>query len=464
MLTAIINQEPVQTLRKRLRWDTVLDVSDYQNVVNIVYVGLLGIEKDISEECESQFYHSYKKELLLYEAYQKVEEVILWQLERYKIEAVLLHDTNAGEMYPKPEMSHIGQIEILVDKKDMPQVNKFMLDMDYEQKEDPVNSGIVYVRVPGVRIVFYNNMPIENKAARQFFPGTARRFRRMEPYRYVHMLTNEEEYLYRIARMVEMYITGRLRVRDIMDIWQYRKQLGERFRWRAVNESLDRAVWQEFADQINVLAALWFGKEANADEQYGLALELEEYILSRGRENKHLDETLLPCEKVRLDFYWRNRDKEWAMRKQAWMFPARDYMVQFFPVLERYPFLLLFCWIIRDFRFFRRICANKFKKIGFQLRVKLSDIKEKLKGMIRKGKYEELPEDTTETPPQAEERKEDLEDPERKEERIGLPEGREEAGAQEKTGESEEREYVEDSTNLKETEGEEDSEELKNQN
>ena len=458
-------------MRKRLRWEGVLDVSDYQNVVNIVYVGLLGIEKDISEECESEFHHSYKKELLLYESYQKVEEVILWQLERYKIDAVLLLGTSVGEMYPKPEMSHIGQIEILVDKKDMPQINKLMLDMDYELKEDSVGSGIIYVRVPGVRIVFYNNMPIENKAARQFFPGMAKRFRKMDSYRYIHMLTNEEEYLYRIGRMVEMYITGRLKIRNIMDIWQYRKQLGERFRWKAVNDSLERAVWQEFADQIVVLAGLWFGKEADADEQYGLALELEEYILSRGRENKHLDETLLPCEKVRLDFYWRNRDKEWALRKQAWMFPSRDYMVQFFPVLEKYPFLLFFCWIIRNFRFLKRISVNKFKRAGFRIRVKLSDVKEKLKGMIRRKESEELPEASPETVPQAEERAEDSEgtkcaqeDEAREGEGAWNPGGSKAAEAQEGPEESEERECVDDSTNLKETEGEEDSEELKNQN
>lgn len=473
-----------------MRWDTVLDVSDYQNVVNIVYVGLLGIEKDISEECESQFHHSYKKELLLYESYQKVEEVILWQLERHGIDAALLLGTSVGEMYPKPEMSHISQIEILVDKKDMPRVNKFMLEMDYEQKVDPVDSGIVYVRVPGVRIVFYNGMPIENKAARQFFPGAPKRFRKLDAYRHIHMLTNEEEYLYRIARMVEMYITGRLKVRDIMDLWQYQKLLGERFRWKSVNEALGRAVWQKFADQINVLAALWFGREANADEQYGLALELEEYILSRGRENKHLDESLLPCEKLRLDFYWRNRDKEWALRKQAWMFPSRDYMVQFFPILERYPFLLFFCWIIRNFRFLRRICISKFKKVGFRIRIKLSDIKDKLKGMIRKGKNEDLPEDSPEEAVQAGEGAEESADTEhgeaagitekakdsvriergeessvlRKAEESADTEHREENRVREKPEEAGEREYAEEPANLKETEGEEDSEELKNQN
>lgn len=392
LLAAIINQKPIQTLRKRMRWETLLDVSDYQDVVSIVYIGLLGIEKEISEECEAEFYQSYKKQLLLYESYRKAEEVIKWQLERHKIEALFLMDSEVTDMYPKPEMAYIRQIEILVDKKDMPWIHRMMLDMDYEQKEEVMGSGVVYVRVPGVRIVFHDGMPIENKVIRHYFSGSVKSYRRTESYRFIHMLSNEEAYLYRMARMVELYIIGKLKIRDIMDLWQFEKLLGEKFRWKAVREYLEKARWQEFARQAELLAELWFGE--GAEQQYGLAIELEEYILSRGRENEHLDEELLPCEKVRLDFYWRNRDKEWALKRQAWWFPSRDYMVQFFPALEKYPFLLAFYWIVRNWRFFRRICTNKCKKAGFRLRVRLSDIREKLKGLIdrKKDEDEETPE------------------------------------------------------------------------
>ena len=99
-------------MRKHVRWESVLDVSDYQEIVNIVYVGLLGIEKNISEDCNEQFYQEYKRSLLLYESYEKVEEVIKWQLERYNIEALFLLDSSGSEMYPKPEMAQIRQIEI----------------------------------------------------------------------------------------------------------------------------------------------------------------------------------------------------------------------------------------------------------------------------------------------------------------------------------------------------------------
>lgn len=369
-------------MRKHIRWESLLDVSEYQEIVNIVYVGLLGIEKNISEDCIDQFYQEYKKSLLLYESYEKVEEVIKWQLARNKIEALFLLGLSEGDMYPKPEMAHIRQIEILVEKKDLPRINRIMLDMDYEQKEETTCNGILYVRIPGIRIVFYGSMPIENKVLLRYFSGPISRYRCMEPYHSIHILSNEEEYLYRIARMVELYITGRLKIRDILDLWQYRKLLGELFRWKTVKELLDRAGWIEFESQADILGTLWFGEDA--EQQYGLALELEEYIMSHGRENRHLDEALLPYEKIRLDFYWRDRDKEWSLRKQAWMFPTREYMMRFFPILEKYPFLLVFCWMIRNWRFFRRIFANKCKKAGFRFRVRLLDIQDKLKGMINR--------------------------------------------------------------------------------
>ncbi len=448
LLAAIMNQNPLQLMKKRLNWDLVLDISNYQEVNTVVYVGLLGLEKNISEEYEIQFHQSYKKGLLLCESYVKVEEVIMWQLERYGIDALFLLGADAADMYPKPEMAHIGQIEILVDKKDLPQINRFMLEMAYEQTEDPACSGIIYTRVPGIRIVFYDRIPVENKSVGRFFTGTAKRYQRKDSYKYIHVLTNEEAYVYRIAKMVERYITGKLKIRDIMDLWQYRKLLGEKFRWREVEEVLEKAGWQEFARQAELLAMLWFGEDA--EEQYSFALELEEYILSRGRENKHLDGALLPYEKVRLDFYWRNRDKEWKLRKQAWMFPSREYMVHFFPVLERYPFLLIFCWAVRYIRFNKRIYIAKCKQIGFRIRIRLSDIEEKLKGMIGKKDMEEISENPEEIP-------EEISEEVSGSEPAAIPQG------EENKEESKDERLADGSANLDKTEGEKEIEEFKDQ-
>lgn len=414
LLEAIINQKPVQSLRRYVNWERILSVSDYQNIVGLVYLGTLGIEKEISEECASQFYQKYRKGLLLYDSYKKAEEVILWQLEKYGIDALLLSDSSVGELYPFPEMASLGQIEILVDKKNLPQIYRLMRDMDYEQEQDRLGNGDVYVRVPGIRVVFYGEIPIENKVLKRYFSGPVRKYLRMEScsrqddpsgkvpwaagfysakYRYIHILSDEEEYMYRAGKLVELYLTGILKIRDVLEFWLFRNVLDEEFPWKAVKELLEKAKWTEFVRQADVLSSLWF--EEGVRLQYGIALELEEYILLHGQENKHLDKVLLPYEKVRLDFYRRDREEEWTLKKREWMFPPMDYMRQFFPVLDKFPFLLVFCWGIRYFRIMVRMYQNKCKKAWFQFSVRLLDIKEKMKGLIKR-KEKKVPEEISE--------------------------------------------------------------------
>ena len=132
------------------------------------------------------------------------------------------------------------------------------------------------------------------------------------------MLEREEEYLYRIGKMVELYLVGSLKIREILDFRQYRESLNDEFRQKEVKDILGKLKWQEFAEQVNVLSELWFGESVR--QEYGLALELEEFILFRRQENKQLDKELLPEEKVRLDFYLRNREEEWAMKRREWGF------------------------------------------------------------------------------------------------------------------------------------------------
>lgn len=387
LLAAIINQKTLQPPRRYVKWETVFKASDYQNVISMVYLGILGIEKEISEECEEQFFQSYKKNLLLRESYRNAGEVIMWQMERYGIEALMLSDTRVEELYPKPEMANLGRLELLVNKMSLPQIHRLMRDMDYGEVENRIGTGALYERVPGIRVMFYDEMPVQNKIFKKYFSPSLKRYPPVEGYRYIHRLSAEDGYLYQVGKMVEAYLAGNLKMRDILDLWQYQKVAEEAVRSKKIKDFFQRIRWQEFVRQVDLLATLWFGDGENL--QYGVALELEEYILSSGRENKRLDQRLLPHEKSRLDFYWRDRDAEWAVKKREWMFPTKGYMCQFFPILNQYPFLLPFCWMIRWLRFLRQFAAIRWRKAWCGISVRFLDIKEKMKGLIRKKEKED---------------------------------------------------------------------------
>lgn len=382
LMAAIINQKSVQAPRRHIQWETILRAADLQKIISVIYLGILGLEKEISEDCQAQFYQKYKKEILLRDAYKSAEEVIMWQLERRKIDALMLMDTSVTELYFKPEMAAVDQLEILVDARNLPQIHRFMLEMDYEKQEDRIGNGNIYTRVPGIRIVFYGELPIENKAFKKYFSGPLKKYLPAGNWKHIHVLSEEEEYLYRVGRLVESYITGMLRIREILDFWQYRNALDEGFEWKNVQSLIEKAKWQEFVHQVHVLASLWF--DSGIRQQYGTALELEEYIFSLGRENRSLDQRLLPHERARLDFYWRDRDKEWSSKIRDWMFPPREYMERFFPVLKKYSFLLFLFWVVRDVRFLKRYCFDKISKMWFQIRVGVLGIKEKMKGLLKR--------------------------------------------------------------------------------
>ena len=141
----------------------------------------------------------------------------------------------------------------------------------------------------------------------------------------------------------------------------FRRNVDRDFEWDLVWDFLQKAKFAEFTRRIDALAQMWFGAE---DVPYDDVTErLEEYILSDGDENRSLGEQLLPRDVLRLNFYQRDREKEWSLKKKTWFFPPRDYMVQFFPILEKIPFLLVFCWVIRHIRLLRRFLMKEWKKI-----------------------------------------------------------------------------------------------------
>ena len=54
-------------------------------------------------------------------------------------------------------------------------------------------------------------------------------------------------------------------------------------------------------------------------------------------------------------------------------------MVQLFPKLKKYPFLLAFYWLVRDFRYYRTIWSRRLNEMILKAKRKWLEIKEKFK-------------------------------------------------------------------------------------
>ncbi len=384
LLKAAINQKPVQNPRRPVDWKKFLKAADFQDVTSIAYLGMLGHQQEFGKEYEEQFYQKYKKCLLLNESYKSIEEVLVWQMEKHKIHGLLLSGCGIQDVYPSTEMACIEQIEILVEKEKLPLLCTLMEDMDYERKENRLDQGVVYVRPPGVKVILYEEFPVENKVIRRFFCDPVKEFCKMEHHKYVHIFSEEEEYIYRTGKMVELYVRGILKVRPVLDFWlfQQKKCNCEQFQWKIIKDLVKKAKLDEFLVQIHILASLWFGEAGKFDCR--TALELEEYILENGKENRGLDHLILPGERIRLDFYRRNREEEWGHRKREWLFPPREEMQKLYPVLVKFPFLIIFLWGGRIVKIAAKLCQNYWKRFKVHAQSKAIQIKSRIREIFHR--------------------------------------------------------------------------------
>lgn len=275
-------------------------LAEFHRVVSPVYYGTLGVEKTLSAADEETFYSKYHKEVLLEESYKNALEVILWQMNRHQVQGVLLRGVEIRSMYPKSEMGYTFSLEFLVSPKDMGKVYNIMNSMDYEQQVNRTNHGRLYFRVPGIRVIFYDEIPLGNEILYKHLTHAAQKYFHGNRKAGIKNWNLSMQFLYQFGRWVDAYMMGELKMRDVMDYYYYIQNPAITNERRFIEELLEKAGLTEFAKQLNILASLWFGQGGEVDT--GTVFQLEEYIFSKGMEDRRLDSKIIPYEKTRVDF------------------------------------------------------------------------------------------------------------------------------------------------------------------
>lgn len=384
LLSSVLNKRKIAVPHKQIHWQEVFKLAEFHHVVSPVYYGILGQEKELADGDSDEFYRKYHKELVLGEAYRDALEVILWQLKRNGIRELLLKGMETKALYSQWELGYTPGLEILVTKKDLEKIHDIMINMNYEQESDRGIRGRVYVRVPGIRVIFYDRFQMGNEVLCKYLINSTKKYFTYKKKAGIRPLNLSLQYLYYIGKYADAYMMGELKIRDVMDYYLYvHKQIPETEQ-ASDKEILEKAGLTEFMKQFGILASLWFGQGREADPTQ--AFLLEEYIFSKGMEERRPDSSIIPFEKISLDFYQRDREEEWGKRQKEWMFPSREYMVQFFPILQKIPQLLWICWGIRGIRFFRKSTAIFIGKKIQSMKNRVTELKIEIIKKLKKTK------------------------------------------------------------------------------
>lgn len=251
LVSAVMNQKKVPVMSGSLMpWRTIYRLADTNQVANLCWLGILGLSSEMDKEIKGLFYESYQRELKNVPGYQSAEEVLHWQLERKKIHFLILEGTGLRELYPQKEMRRMDAIHILVSKGDLVRIDTIMRSMDYEPQENREDEGILYYKIPGVYVKFYDKIKFVNEKMERYFDSPVRMYSKKKGYRYLRCFDKEEAYLYMAGKAANDYALGRATVRTVLDFWLYEKAHKEELNWPYVDKVLKRYKILEFSERL----------------------------------------------------------------------------------------------------------------------------------------------------------------------------------------------------------------------
>lgn len=264
-------------------------------------------------------------------------------------------------VYPAPEMREMGDIDILVREECINKAAKSLEQLGYTLQQS-VKHHDIYRKKPYIVLEMHRAMydKTVNKTQYEYFSDMSRTILR-EGKSYIYDFSCEDFYVYMMAHMAKHFYVMGCGIRNLVDVYIYNKKFSKSMDLDYVRKQLQICGIASFTKHMEKLADIWLSGE-DGDAFYD---ELFLYMLDSGIYGK--DENGI----------WNRFAEEKMKDKQAttthlkcwYIFPPLSYMAEYYPYLDKYPFLLPVTWFIRG-------VGGVFGKRGIQKRQMIKTIDE----------------------------------------------------------------------------------------
>jgi len=274
--------------------------------------------------------------------------------EQRRIRCVPLKGAVLKELYPKPEMRNMSDIDLLIDGKQAKDVRGCFEELGCTMTKYDMGDTDQYLTPEGLNFEVKKTLVAEsfNEATKQFTGKLLSFAVPIDGHQYICRLPNEEHYAYLLCHIVKHLINGGVGIRPIMDLWICNERM--HLDREKLNSLLSKLDLNDFAQKVEHLANVWFGHEIATQLDH----ELGDYLLESGAFGTHeqrVVDRMLKEKKGNRFIYTLKR-----------LFPPYKRMRRYFPSLKYCPILLPFYWIwrwIRAILFRRKAIAAEMETI-----------------------------------------------------------------------------------------------------
>ncbi len=344
-----------------VEWEKIYKLSRIHRVSGAVYVAIQKLNKEDQpeENILKKFLTEFVAAVVSYQKQKKGCEEITVKLEEEKIQHIFLKGSVVKEYYPVTAMRTLGDIDILIHKDDQEAAKKAFVEIGYNNLSCKPDKTWDYEK-NNLRVEVHDKLIYSceiNKRA-DYVAYFDKVWENANPMGkgYSYELSPEFNLIYLLTHMAKHFCYSGCGVRMFLDIAVIMIKFNEAIDFNYVWCELKKIKLDIFAKNIIAICKKYFDidiSKTEQDDKFEIDDETLEIISRNIVEGGvfGLNSGIVLSYKIRKEF---DKTSNMKLAKIKILFGVLflNYknMIQFYPVLENYPFLLPLFWVVRGFQ------------------------------------------------------------------------------------------------------------------
>ena len=316
---------------KNIDFDKIYKISKNHCIETLIFEA---IEK-LKLELEPNLYQEWKEtsdEVIINDIKQYEESKLIKRiLTDNKIEYLFMKGQVLKELYPKTYMRSMGDIDILIKEKNRKNMKNILINLGYDVEKYNKDNEDIYVKDPIYVIEVHTELFEKYTIYHHYFKNLFEN--RLLKNNYENNFNIEDMYIYIIIHLAKHYHEAGAGIRNIIDIYIYRKKYLNQMDKDYIDKLLKKFEVDEFEQRITKLIDVYFYNKKEDKE----STEMINYIFEAGIYGNE-------------DIVIENGLKQYNSKLNLYIhkfFPSINYMKKIYPIINNTILLLPVMYIYR---------------------------------------------------------------------------------------------------------------------
>ena len=255
---AILNKKAVPPLPPQFTWRQVYETARLHSLE----VMLLAAVEDQVDEPELLAEWRKRRDVDMVQTLTQISEQqrILTAFSQAGVPVLRVKGSALRVLYPRPEYRQMSDIDLIAALQDMERAGAVLKSLGYttEQEDRRQGNEVSYFLPPFMGVELHDN-PVDRMDPRAaYFEQIWTKTEQEPDLPGVYHLRTEDEYLYLLAHFLKHYEDAGIGIRQVMDIYLYRRTYGSRMDETYLAQESRKLALEPIRTQAEQLAEHWF--------------------------------------------------------------------------------------------------------------------------------------------------------------------------------------------------------------